>query len=1205
MKRLGLRHVRDILALFLVLSTLFFQLIPLANAQIYTTVSVLPSLVTDKVPGDSFSVGIRITNGSNVYSWEFELSYAPYSEILTVTDVREGPFLQGGGDTYMVRTIDNSAGLVQAGCTLTGEVPGVYGDGILAIVDFEVVGGGECVLDLHDTVLTDPDGVGTTPNEVDGYFSGNAPYADFTYSPRYETEGYYPAANQTITFNASLSYDPDGTIATYYWDFYDGTTNSTGNAIITHVFAEVGIYYVNLTVTDNEGNKDWSSQSVDIVLRDVAVTNIDISPLNLVRPGYLVDVNVTVHNYGALGETYNVTAYANNTILGARNLRALGGGQSETVAFNWNTTGAERGTYIIRANASSIFPGDNNQTNNQLTGVFTLSLPSGIRPKIYVYPSEITLATPKYPPDTFTIYVNVSGAIDLYAWEFSVSWNASMLDFVEVTEGDFLQSQPEGTLFANQTYEDEIDKDYITVSCTTVGTYQGVYGDGTLAAVTFKVQSNGSTTLTLFNAILWDQAMTPLTHTSADGFFINEPIEHEIKVLLEIPASPIIGETYLINATATNIGLNNETNVDLQIIVEGTIVDFTIISELLVGESYTLTYSWTPTVSGTYNITAYAPPLPDEATTTNNMVDMLVVVQRTGFVLFPVTIYGATFMVSIETDESTTIQNFMFNYTGKQIRFTVGGVTDTTSFCNVTIPQNLLNVSTPDDWIVELDATQIDYVSTRNQTHYFIFFTYTFSSTYSATIEGTWVNTPPSAVFTPSTTEALEGEPVIFNATNSYDPDQNGRIAEYFFDFGDGTDATGTPNYEPTTGQMINVTWVFSDGTNTTATHPIVEHTYQNELDCDVALTVTDKDGLKNTTSLSLGVYGEYDIGIVDILVYPITANIGESVLINVTITSRLRSERTPTLLNLVIYGNDSILVGESGVTAPPEGLNKTLECIWNTTGTMLGVYRINASITVTRIGQILVADYPFPEVDLLANEIVFGDIRVKKWDSLVSILVPSSFTVGTATAVTGSLIPSHEGANVTIQVKSGEGDWSSIATVTTIPKGIYQYTWTPTTAGTYQIRATWPGDAINSANMSDAKTVTVKQAFSTISIGVNLNSVALGSSVVVTGKITPERQDLLITINVRKDGGVWTFLPTTVVTDSQGNYSYEWTPAEAGTYEVQTLWEGDVNTLGSESEIRTVTVEAAASTDIYMYAAAAVIVIAVALLAVYFLRKR
>jgi hypothetical protein len=140
---------------------------------------------------------------------------------------------------------------------------------------------------------------------------------------------------------------------------------------------------------------------------------------------------------------------------------------------------------------------------------------------------------------------------------------------------------------------------------------------------------------------------------------------------------------------------------------------------------------------------------------------------------------------------------------------------------------------------------------------------------------------------------------------------------------------------------------------------------------------------------------------------------------------------------------------------------------------------------------------------------------------------------------------------------------------------------------------------------MSAVKTVTVKQAFSTISIGVNPSSVALGSSVAITGTITPERQDLSVTINVRKDGGAWTALPTTVVTDSQGDYSYDWTPTEAGTYDVQTLWAGDVNTHGSESEIRTVTVEAAVSTDIYLYAAAAAIIIAVALLAVYFLRRR
>ncbi|RJS70404.1 PKD domain-containing protein, partial [Methanophagales archaeon] len=73
------------------------------------------------------------------------------------------------------------------------------------------------------------------------------PIASFTYSPL------NPVVNQTITFNASSSYDPDGTIVKYEWDFGDGNITSTTEETINHSYSEAGSYEVTLTVTDNDG----------------------------------------------------------------------------------------------------------------------------------------------------------------------------------------------------------------------------------------------------------------------------------------------------------------------------------------------------------------------------------------------------------------------------------------------------------------------------------------------------------------------------------------------------------------------------------------------------------------------------------------------------------------------------------------------------------------------------------------------------------------------------------------------------------------------------------------------------------------------------------------------------------------------------------------------------------------------------------------
>lgn len=94
--------------------------------------------------------------------------------------------------------------------------------------------------------------------------------------------------------------------------------------------------------------------------------------------------------------------------------------------------------------------------------------------------------------------------------------------------------------------------------------------------------------------------------------------EHDLSVTLEAPKYQIPNNTVVLNATVRNRGLNNETDVELFLQLEGEIINYTSIPQLPIGASQTLTYSWVPTVEGTYNITAYAPPVENETFVTNN-----------------------------------------------------------------------------------------------------------------------------------------------------------------------------------------------------------------------------------------------------------------------------------------------------------------------------------------------------------------------------------------------------------------------------------------------------------------------------------------------------------------------------------------------------------------------------------------------------------
>jgi parallel beta-helix repeat protein len=118
----------------------------------------------------------------------------------------------------------------------------------------------------------DNDGIGDTSYSIDShhdyrplmqpwenYFAppeNQLPIAQFTCVPP------NPAVNETVSFNASESYDLDGFISLCEFEFGDGT-NGTGE-VLAHAYSSVGEYTVNLTVTDNEGATNRTSQVIRV-----------------------------------------------------------------------------------------------------------------------------------------------------------------------------------------------------------------------------------------------------------------------------------------------------------------------------------------------------------------------------------------------------------------------------------------------------------------------------------------------------------------------------------------------------------------------------------------------------------------------------------------------------------------------------------------------------------------------------------------------------------------------------------------------------------------------------------------------------------------------------------------------------------------------------------------------------------------------------
>ncbi len=67
----------------------------------------------------------------------------------------------------------------------------------------------------------------------------------------------------TVALDARASADADGTVASYDWDFGDGTTGT--GATPQHTYTAAGSYRVTLTVTDDDGVKATTAQDVEVI----------------------------------------------------------------------------------------------------------------------------------------------------------------------------------------------------------------------------------------------------------------------------------------------------------------------------------------------------------------------------------------------------------------------------------------------------------------------------------------------------------------------------------------------------------------------------------------------------------------------------------------------------------------------------------------------------------------------------------------------------------------------------------------------------------------------------------------------------------------------------------------------------------------------------------------------------------------------------
>ena len=99
-----------------------------------------------------------------------------------------------------------------------------------------------------------------------------------------------------VQFYASGSFDPDGKISTYQWDFGDGVIGTGPSQ--THAYSVAGNYTARLTVKDNASGIGSSASSVTITSQRNGATFVSQSVPATMAAGQAYSVSVTMRNSG-------------------------------------------------------------------------------------------------------------------------------------------------------------------------------------------------------------------------------------------------------------------------------------------------------------------------------------------------------------------------------------------------------------------------------------------------------------------------------------------------------------------------------------------------------------------------------------------------------------------------------------------------------------------------------------------------------------------------------------------------------------------------------------------------------------------------------------------------------------------------------------------------------------------------------------------
>jgi PKD repeat protein len=214
------------------------------------------------------------------------------------------------------------------------------------------------------------------------------PTAKFTFSPS------APITKADVTFDASLSSDSDGTIASYAWNFGDGSQGS--GVLVQHSYSEAGTYSVTLTVTDDRGLTASASQTVVVSATAIPTASFVYSPTTP-APNDKVYFNAA-SSKAATGRT--IVRYDWD----------YGQGRQDSGILVWHVF-TSPGTYVVQLTVTD----DVGKTDSRSQTVTVATANAGLSPAFTYSPTS--------PLKDSNVFFNASGStaknsISSYSWDF-------------------------------------------------------------------------------------------------------------------------------------------------------------------------------------------------------------------------------------------------------------------------------------------------------------------------------------------------------------------------------------------------------------------------------------------------------------------------------------------------------------------------------------------------------------------------------------------------------------------------------------------------------------------------------------------------------------------------------------------------------------------------------------------------------------------